>query len=213
MRRMPKLDPTSSEFRAAGHKLIDWIGDYLDGVDQYDVLSRVKPGEIEKQFAAQPSIGGRSYDAILAEVDEKIMPGITHWNHPAFFAYFSITGSQAGILAELLTAAINANGMLWKTSPSLTELEIVTLRWLRESLGLPDGLFGIINDTASINSFLALAAARDALGLDIRARGMTGRDLPPLKVYCSEHAHSSIEKGAMALGFGASGVELIESDD
>ena len=138
---------------------------------------------------------------------------MTHWNHPAFFAYFSITGSQAGILAELLTAALNANGMLWKTSPSLTELEIVTLRWLRESLGLPDGLFGIINDTASINSFLALAAARDALGLDIRARGMTGRDLPPLKVYCSEHAHSSIEKGALALGFGADDVVRIPSDD
>src|SRR5207253_7612537 len=197
----------------AGHKLIDWIADYLDGVDQYDVLSRVKPGDIEKQFADKPSIDGRPYDAILAEVGEKIMPGITHWNHPAFFAYFSITGSQAGILAELLTAALNANGMLWKTSPSLAELEIVTLRWLRESLGLPDGLFGIINDTASINSFLALAAARDALGLDIRARGMTGRDLPPLKVYCSEHAHSSIEKGALALGFGADDVVQIPSDD
>ena len=160
MRRMPKLDPTSDEFRAAGHKLIDWVADYLDGVDRYDVLSRVKPGDIEKQFAAKPSVDGRPYDAILAEVDEKIMPGITHWNHPAFFAYFSITGSQAGILAELLTAALNVNGMIWRTSPSLTELETVTLRWLREALGLPDDLFGIINDTASINSFLALAAAR-----------------------------------------------------
>src|SRR5437763_14335459 len=103
MRRMPKqrsppcrLYPTSDEFRAAGHKLIDWVADYLDGVDQYDVLSRVKPGDIEKQFAAEPSVDGRTYDAILAEVGEKIMPGVTHWNHPALFAYFSITGSQAG---------------------------------------------------------------------------------------------------------------------
>ena len=103
--------------------------------------------------------------------------------------------------------------MLWKTSPSLTELETVTLRWLREALGLPDGLFGIINDTASINSFLALAAAREALGFNIRGEGMTGRDLPPLRVYCSEHAHSSIEKGALALGFGVKGVVKIESDD
>ncbi|HEV2719070.1 MAG TPA: aminotransferase class I/II-fold pyridoxal phosphate-dependent enzyme, partial [Thermoanaerobaculia bacterium] len=134
-------------------------------------------------------------------------------NHPAFFAYFSITGSQAGILAELLIAALNANGMLWKTSPSLTELETVTLRWLREALGLPGDLFGIINDTASINSFLALAAAREALGLNIRGEGMTGRSLPPLRVYCSEHAHSSIEKGALALGFGQKGVVQIESDD
>jgi aromatic-L-amino-acid decarboxylase len=210
---MPKLDPSSDEFRAAGHRLIDWIADYLDGVDRFDVLSRVKPGEVQSRFAAGPGAKGKSYDALIAEFESKIVPGITHWNHPAFFAYFSITGSQAGILAELLTAAINANGMLWKTSPSLTELETLTLGWLRQSLGLPDGLFGIINDTASINSFLALAAAREALGLDIRGRGMTGRDLPALRVYCSEHAHSSIEKGALALGFGADGVVQIESDD
>ena len=210
---MPKLDPDSHEFRAAGHRLIDWIADYLDGVDEHDVLSRVQPGDIARQFPAAPSAAGRSFDALIEDFGAKILPGITHWNHPAFFAYFSITGSQAGILAELLTAALNANGMLWKTSPSLTELETVTLRWLRESLGLPDGLFGIINDTASINSFLALAAAREALGLDIRTKGMTGRDLPPLRLYCSEHAHSSIEKGALALGFGVSGVIKIESDE
>src|SRR5712692_10100588 len=213
MRRMSKLDPSSHEFRAAGHRLIDRIADYLDGVDRYDVLARVKPGEIASKFSGAPSVSGRPYEELLADFDSKIIPGMTHWNHPAFFAYFSITGSQAGILAELLTAALNANGMLWKTSPSLTELETLTLEWLRKSLGLPDGLFGIINDTASINSFLALAAAREALGLDIRGQGMTGRDLPPLRVYCSEHAHSSIEKAALALGFGASGVVKIESDD
>jgi aromatic-L-amino-acid/L-tryptophan decarboxylase len=211
MRRMPKLDPTSDEFRAAGHKLIDWIADYLDGVDRYDVLSRVKPGDIEKQFAAKPSVDGRPYDAILAEVDEKIMPGVTHWNHPAFFAYFSITGSQAGILAELLTAALNVNGMIWRTSPSLTELETVTLRWLREALGLPDDLFGIINDTASINSFLALAAARQAAAPNMRTHGFAGA--PTLRVYCSEHAHSSIEKGALALGLGIEGVVQIPGDE
>jgi aromatic-L-amino-acid decarboxylase len=211
MRRMPKLDPTSNEFRAAGHKLIDWIADYLDGVDRYDVLSRVKPGDIEKQFATKPSVDGRPYDAILAEVDEKIMPGVTHWNHPAFFAYFSITGSQAGILAELLTAALNVNGMIWRTSPSLTELETVTLRWLREALGLPDDLFGIINDTASINSFLALAAARQAAAPNMRTHGFAGA--PTLRVYCSEHAHSSIEKGALALGLGIEGVVKIPGDE
>src|SRR6266511_1085892 len=210
---MPKLDPTTDEFRAAGHRLIDWIADYLDNIDRYDVLSRVQPGDIERQFPAGPSSRGRGYDELIAEFEKKIVPGVTHWNHPAFFAYFSITGSQAGILAELLIAALNANGMLWKTSPALTELETVTLRWLREALGLPGDLFGIINDTASINSFLALAAAREALGLGIRSNGMTGRDLPPLRVYCSEHAHSSIEKGALALGFGQKGVIQIESDE
>src|SRR2546430_4364159 len=210
---MPKLDPSSDEFRAAGHRLVDWIADFLDAVSRSDALSRVKPGDIESRFAAAPGAKGKPYDALMADFQSKILPGVTHWNHPAFFAYFSITGSQAGILAELLMASLNLNGMLWKTSPAHTELETVTLEWLRKSLGLPDGLFGIINDTASINSFLALAAAREALGFDIRGKGMTGRDLPPLKVYCSEHAHSSIEKGALALGFGASGVELIESDD
>jgi aromatic-L-amino-acid/L-tryptophan decarboxylase len=211
MRRMPKLDPTSDEFRAAGHKLIDWIGDYLDGVDRYDVLSRVQPGDIAKQFAATPRDDGRPYDALLADVGTKIMPGMTHWNHPAFFAYFSITGSQAGILAELLTAALNANGMIWRTSPSLTELETVTLRWLREALGLPNDLFGIINDTASINSFLALAAAREQAAPEIRTRGFSAA--PNLRVYCSEHAHSSIEKGALALGFGIDGVVKVPGDD
>jgi aromatic-L-amino-acid decarboxylase len=210
---MPKLDPNSDDFRAAGHKLVDWAADFLDNVDSYDVLSRVQPGDIERQFAPAPSETGRPYDALLTEFAQKIVPGITHWNHPAFFAYFSITGSQAGILAELLTAVLNANGMVWRTSPSLTELETVTLRWLRDALGLPSNLFGIINDTASINSFLGLAAAREALGLDIRMQGMTGRDLPPLRVYCSEHAHSSIEKGALALGFGVKGVVKIASDD
>jgi aromatic-L-amino-acid/L-tryptophan decarboxylase len=211
--RMPKLDPNSREFRDAGHRIVDWVADYLDNVDQYDVLSRVQPGDIEKQFDAKPHDAGKSYDDLLAEFESKLVPGITHWNHPAFFAYFSITGSQAGILAELLTAALNANGMLWRTSPSLTELETLALRWLRDALGLPSNLFGIINDTASINSFLALAAAREALGVDIRRKGMSGRDLPPIRVYCSEHAHSSIEKAALALGIGAEGVVQIPGDD
>ena len=210
---MPKLDPNSTEFRAAGHRVVDWIADYLDNVDRYDVLSRVQPGDIAKQFETNAHDTGRSYDDLLSEFESKIMPGVTHWNHPAFFAYFSITGSQAGILGEMLMSALNLNGMLWRTSPALTELETLALQWLRDALGLPSNLFGIINDTASINSFLALAAAREALGLDIRRKGMTGRDLPPIRIYCSEHAHSSIEKAALALGIGAEGVVQIPGDD
>ena len=208
-----KLDRSTAEFREAAHRAVDWIADYLDTIDSYPVLSRVQPGDIEQQFASAPSDEGKSYDSLFAEFQEKILPGITHWNHPSFFAYFSITGSQAGILGELLSAAINANGMLWKTSPSLTELETLALRWLRDALGLPDNLFGIINDTASINVFLALAAAREALGLDIRREGIAGRELPPLRIYCSEHAHSSVEKGALALGFGQKGVIKIAADE
>ena len=210
---MPKLDPNTDSFREAAHRAVDWVADYLQNIDSYDVLSRVQPGDIARQFAPAASEDGKPYDALLAEFKEKILPGITHWNHPSFFAYFSVTGSQAGIIGELLSAAINANGMLWKTSPSLTELETLALRWLRDALGLPSNLFGIINDTASINTFLALAAAREALGLDIRAKGMTGRDLPPLRVYCSEHAHSSVDKAALALGFGSTGIVHIPADD
>jgi aromatic-L-amino-acid decarboxylase len=208
---MPKLDPSATEFRDAGHRLIDWVADYLERIDQFKVLSTVRPGDIEKQFPSAPSTTGRSYDELIADFESMILPGITHWNHPAFFAYFAITGSQAGILGELLSAAINANGMLWKTSPSLTELETVVLRWLRDALDLPQNLFGIINDTASINSFLALAAAREAMGLNVRRDGLS--DLPPFKVYCSDQAHSSIEKAALALGFGARGVVKIAADD
>jgi aromatic-L-amino-acid/L-tryptophan decarboxylase len=208
-----KLDSTTREFREAAHKAVDWIADYLEHIDSYPVLSRVQPGDIEKQFARAASEEGKDYDALLAEFREKILPGITHWNHPSFFAYFSITGSQAGILGELLTAAINANGMLWKTSPSLTELETLALRWLRDALGLPPNLFGIINDTASVNVFLALAAAREATGLNIRGEGLAGRDLPALRLYCSEHAHSSVDKGALALGFGVKNIVKIPADE
>src|SRR5687768_9570220 len=210
---MPKLDPTTDDFRAAGHRLIDWVADYLQNIDSYPVLSSVKPGDVQRQFAASASEEGKPYDALLAEFREKILPGITHWNHPSFFAYFSITGSQAGVLGEMLSAAINANGMLWKTSPALTELETLALGWLRDALGLPQQWFGIINDTASINVFLALAAAREALGLDIRREGMTGRQLPPLRLYCSEHAHSSVDKAALALGFGAKNIVKIQADE
>ena len=208
-----KLDPTTHEFRAAAHKAVDWIADYFENIDSFPVLARVEPGDIEKQFAAAAPEGGQPYEALFDEFLAKIVPGITHWNHPSFFAYFSITGSQAGVIAEMLSAAINANGMLWKTSPALTELETLALRWLRDALGLPAHLFGIINDTASINVFLALAAAREALGLDIRGQGMTGRDLPRLRVYASEHAHSSVDKAALALGFGAQNIVKIPSDE
>jgi len=207
------LDSDREEFRRAAHAAVDWVADYLQNVGQYDVLSKSRPGDTTAAFPAAPSREGRSFDVLMQEFQDKIIPGITHWNHPAFFAYFSITGSQAGVVGELLSAALNVNGMLWKTSPAVTELETVTLGWLRDLLGLPPNLFGIINDTASINSFLALAAAREALGLSIREEGMTGRLLPQLRVYCSDQAHSSIEKAALALGFGTRGVRKIASDE
>lgn len=210
---MPKLDADAAEFRAAGHRLIDWVADYLEQIEDYPVLPDVKPGDVEKRFPAAPDESGRGYDELIADFERKIVTANTHWNHPGFFAWFAITGSQAGILGELLTAALNSNGMLWKSSPAMTELETVTLRWLREALGLPPALFfGIINDTASVNSYLALAAAREALGASIRVEGMPGRDLPTITMYCSEHAHVSMEKAAVALGIGQKNMVKIASD-
>ena len=208
---MPKLDPTTTDFRATGHKLVDWIADYFERIDDYPVLSRVQPGDVEKQFASSASVDGKSYDALLAEFEQKILPGITHWNHPSFFAYFSNTGSQAGVLGEMLCAALNGQGMVWRTSPSLTELELVALNWLRDAHGLPPKLFGMITDTASTNTFLALAAARELTGLDIRKNGLSA--LPPLRVYCSEHAHVSVEKAGIALGIGYANVVKVAADE
>jgi aromatic-L-amino-acid decarboxylase len=153
-------------------------------------------------------------EAILQDVEEIIVPGLTHWNHPGFFAYFSITGSAPGILGELLSAAFNVNAMLWRTAPAATELEELVLDWLRQLLGLPPEFMGLINDTASVSSLCAIAAAREALGLRIREEGLAGRpDLPRLRLYTSEQAHSSIEKAAIVLGLGQTGVRKIPVDE
>ncbi len=206
------LDQNPEEFRRAAHAAVDWIADYLENIDARPVLSRDAPGSLATRLPDGPTTQGRSFEELMGTFDDAVMPGITHWNHPAFFAYFAITGSQAGILGEMLSSALNVNGMLWKTSPAVTELEIIVLDRLRGLLGLPEGLFGIINDTSSINTFLALAAAREALGFDIRQEGMTGRTLPQFRIYFSDQAHSSVEKAALALGLGVRGVRKIASD-
>ncbi len=200
-------------FRQGVEALGRWIADYLDHTERYPVLSRVRPGEIRRRLPPSPPENPEPLERILADFQEILLPGITHWNHPAFFAYFAITGSAPGVLGELLCAALNVNGMLWRTCPAATELEEVTLDWLRQLLGLPPQ-FGILMDTASVASLCAMAAAREALDLDIRRKGMAGRaDLSRLRIYTSEQAHSSIEKGAIVLGFGQEGVRKIPTDD
>jgi len=177
------------------------------------VLAQVSPGEIAAMLPAHPPQHGESLEAILADVDRVVVPGLTHWNHPAFMAYFGITGSPPGILGETIAAALNVNAMLWRTSPAATELEQVTLRWAAELLGLPVGWFGQITDTASSSTLWALAGAREAAGLDVRTRGMAGRaDLPPLRVYTSEEAHSSVEKACITLGLGQEGLVKVATD-
>ena len=208
-------DLPSSELRVEGARLVEWIADYLEHPERHRVLSALAPGDVRQSLPASPPAEGESLAAIFGDFEAKILPGITHWNHPGFFAYFSISASVPGILAELLTAALDVNAMLWKTSPAATELEEVTLDWLRQLLGLGDGWFGIITDTASISTMLALAAAREAKPeLAIRQRGMAGRaDLPVLRVYCSEHAHSSVDKAALTLGLGLENVVHIACDE
>src|SRR5512135_227685 len=210
----PQLgDMNSDEFRIYGKQLIDWIADYLDQSDRYPVLSQVLPGEVKAKLPQQAPAVPESMEAILGDFNRIIIPGITHWNNPSFFAYFGITGSMPGVLGEMLSAALNVNGMLWRTSPSATELEEVVLSWLRQMVGLPDSFFGVVHDTASISSLIAVAAARERLNLRIREEGMAGRsDLPRLRMYTSEQSHSSIEKAGIILGIGRSGVRKIEVD-
>ncbi|HSD85229.1 MAG TPA: pyridoxal-dependent decarboxylase, partial [Anaerolineae bacterium] len=206
-------DMNSHDFRLYGKQLVDWIADYLECPERYPVLSRVGPGEVKAQLPSAPPATPETFDDILQDFDDIILPGITHWNHPAFMGYFGTTGSLPGILGELLTAGLNVNGMLWRTSPSATELEEVVLDWLRQMVGLPETFKGVIMDTASLSSMIAIAAAREALNLRIREEGMAGRsDLPCLTMYTSAQSHSSIEKGGMVLGIGQQNVRKIEVD-
>lgn len=204
-------DMPVEDFRRFGHQLVEWIAEYLAGIERYPVLARVRPGEIRERLPAHPPREGESLEVILRDFEQILLPGITHWNHPGFMAYFAITGSGPGILGELLSAALNVNAMLWRTSPAATELEQVVLDWVRQMLGLPPEFEGIIYDTASIASLCALAAAREAAGLNVREEGLAG--LPRLRLYASEEAHSSIEKGAIVLGLGRAGVRKIPTDD
>jgi aromatic-L-amino-acid decarboxylase len=186
---------TPEEFRKYGHQAIDWVAEFLTHVERYPVLPPVKPGELTDALPAHGPEQGESMDTILADFERLIVPACTQWNHPGFLAYFANSGTPEGILGELLAAALNGNGMLWKTSPAVTELEQVTLRWLREWSALPPDWFGMILDTASTSSMHAIAGARELADPESRTKG-TSRGLV---VYTSEQSHSSIEKGAIAL--------------
>lgn len=201
-------------FGDAFDRVAEWIDDYYRETRRYPVLSRSRPGDLIAALPADAPADGEPFDRIFDDFERYVIPGITHWNHPRFFAYFAISAARVTVLAEALAAALDVNAMLWRTSPAATELEDVTLAWLRKMLGLPDAFHGIVYDTASIGGFTALAAAREALGLDIRARGTAGRtDLPALRVYVTEHTHSHVEKGAIALGIGRDNVVKIPVDD
>ena len=205
-------DMPPDEFRRFGHEVIDWVADYFEQVERYPVLARVQPGEVAAQLPVEAPEQSTGMAEILEDFRGVVMPGITHWNHPAFFGYFAISGSGPGVLGEALAAALNVNGMLWRTSPSATELEERSLDWLRQMMGLPEGLRGHIQDTASTSTLVALAGARERAGIGVREEGLAGRELPRLRVYCSDQAHSAVDKACITLGLGLSGARRVATD-
>ena len=196
------------DFRRSGHQTIDWIAAYLGDVRKYPVLATTKPGQLADALPSQGPNHGESFDAMLRDFEKLVMPAVTHWNHPSFFAYFACTGSTPAILGEMLAAALNTNGLHWKTSPAVAELEQVSLEWLRQWMNLPGDFFGIVYDTASVSSFHAICAAREKFDPSARENGQQ----PGLVMYTSDQSHSSIEKGAIAAGIGQKFVRKIPSD-
>lgn len=188
---------------------LDWVESYLTHVRELPVAARVSPGDVARALPASPPAEGEGLTAILDDIDRILLPGITHWNHPGFFGYFAITGSRPGIAGELISAGLNANGMLWRTSPALTELEQVATSWLAQLLGLPTW-FGVIHDTASSSTLTALATARHRADPASRSRGVRGG--PPLAVYASDQAHSSVDKALLTLGLGTDQLRKIPTD-
>jgi len=173
-------------FKDDGYAAIDWVARYLETVGELPVLAQVSPGELSAKLPASAPEQGEPFGAVLQDLDELVLPALTHWQHPRFFAYFAVTASEPGILGELIAAATNQVALHWRASPASTELELRVVDWVRQLLGLPDGWHGHIEDTASTSTLAALIAARH----------VTGRNV----VVASEHAHSSVEKGARMLG-------------
>jgi aromatic-L-amino-acid decarboxylase len=204
------------EFRKAGHELVDWIARYLEGIEQYPVLSQVAPGDIRAKLPATAPLEGESFDAIMRDVDSIIMPGVTHWQSPNFFAFFPGNNSYPSILGELLSAGLGVQGMLWATSPACTELETHVMDWLVDMLALPDKFRstsdggGVIQDTASTASLVAILAAREHA-----TDGETNREgvRAPLVAYTSSQAHSSIEKGIRIAGIGSENLRAVAVDE
>src|SRR5215471_16967054 len=196
------------DFRRAGHEAVDWIVQYLSTAGERPVLAQTRPGQLFDSLPPSAPEQSESFAAIMADFDRLIMPGVTQWNHPRFFAYFACTGSTPAVLGEMLAAALNTNGLHWKTSPAVAELEERTLDWLRQWLGLPEGWFGIVYDTASTSSMHAVVCAREMVAPEARSEGSRG----DLTLYTSEQSHSSIEKGAIAVGIGQKNVRKVPVD-
>lgn len=206
---IPLRSMSAEEFREAAYRHADWISQYFDHIREFPVTSHLRPGELAASLPETAPEEGEPIENIFEDFQSSIFPALTLWNHPRFFPWFSVSSTPPSILAEFLTAAVNVNAMLWKSAPAATELEQVTLRWLREWLSLGDEFFGVIYDTASVGVMQAIAAAREWVDPECRVKGMR----PDLILYISEHTHSSSEKAAILLGFGQQNVRKIPVDD
>jgi aromatic-L-amino-acid decarboxylase len=207
-------DMAPAEFRAAAHAVVDLMADYLETIEDRAVFPPIEPGSLRPLFPATPPEDPESIEAILDDYRRLVEPNATHWQHPGFLAYFATTASGPGILGEMLTATLGQNPMLWRTSPIGTELEGVVVDWLRQGFGLPGTFDGLLTDTASTSTLIALAAARETVGGDVAASGLAGRDgFPGLRVYASTEAHSSVEKACMTLGLGRASLVRVAAND
>lgn len=207
-------DLPAEEFRELLHQAADWAANYRLEIEQNAISPQVKPGQVTASLSSHIPELPQPWVAIMADFERLIVPNLVHWGHPAFLGYFGSTTTAPGILGELMAATLNVSAMTWATSPAATELESVVLRWLRELLHLPSEFFGVVYDTASIATLHALAAARESLSFNIRSAGLSGRpELPTLRIYTSDQAHSSVVKAAVTLGIGESNVRRVASNE
>jgi aromatic-L-amino-acid decarboxylase len=210
--QQPLGDTPPEEFRKQLHELADWVADFREHIGELRVAPNAKPGSILAKLPAQPPEEGEPFEKILNDVDRLVVPGMVHWGHPMFLAYFGWTATAPGILGEIITAPLNVNAMTWRTSPAATELETVVIDWIRQWVHLPEEFGGVLYDTASVGVMHALAVAREEAAPSVRKRGLVGAGAEVFRIYASEQAHSSAEKAAIALGLGEENVQRVPTD-
>ncbi|MBA3272192.1 MAG: aspartate aminotransferase family protein [Acidobacteria bacterium] len=204
---------TPEEFRTFGHDVVDFIADYRARVAERPVMARTAPGEVKSQLPSSPPQEPEAFDVILRDLDRVIMPGLTHWQHPQFYGYFPCNGTLASVLGDYISTGLGVLGLAWQSSPALTELEEVVTDWLRQMVGLQDGWRGVIQDTASTSTLVALVCARERATAYSLSHGGLQSQPQPLTVYASRHSHTSVDKAALLAGFGRDNVRLVPYDD
>src|SRR5712691_6039094 len=205
-------DTRPAIFREQLHRLADWIADYRGNIGERRISPNAEPGAVRAQLNVAAPETSAPLDEVFADVERVIVPGVAHWAHPQFMSYFGCTTTSPGILAEMITGALNVNAMTWRTAPAATELETLMLDWLRQWLHLPNDFMGVVYDTASISTMHALATAREQAAPNTRTVGLSGLGLPAFRIYTSDQAHSSVEKGAIAIGIGEDNVQRVPTD-